>query len=261
MQRIGLIIGMATLAAAGYAVETAVHYDFNDFKEGPVEGQLGWNVFEKVKDSSAFQVADQVGKEDRKGDKALLVKVDASSIRCITGEPVRWMPGERMELAFDFRVGIPSTRPIAEKPVLCVGIGNSLLSDKACWTVELASQTNGNWRFFGAVAGEDSVELPPHAIVPRPDSDKVNISGWYRFVLVVRKLSEPDSFWATAEITSQSGQTVARLHFLDGDKNAVTAAMWNLTRLHAGFLTSKEQLGLACIDNLSIEVSKLPESP
>ena len=74
-------------ASAGSRVECA----FNDLSDGAVDGQPGWNVFDKVKNSSACSVASGVGTTEAAEDKALVVKKSSSSIRCVTDEAVRWL--------------------------------------------------------------------------------------------------------------------------------------------------------------------------
>ena len=56
------------------------------------------------------------------------------------------------------------------------------------------------------------------------------------------------------------GNILATLDFASETKDKVTKAMWNLPRVHAGFLVSREQQGLAVIDNLVVSSSENPSA-
>lgn len=237
----------------------SVEYDFNRFDEGPIDGQQGWNVYNKVKDSSAFSVMDEVGTRGVAGDRALVLQSSQEPIRCVTGEPVRWLPGRTLTVKFDFKLGQSSSEPSKNMPTMAFLIGNSLLSEKARWGITLEAQPNGDWKLVGAMPDGASAIIYGENLLIRPRED-VLLSEWFQFKLVVKKLTEPDTFEAKAEIKDVEGNTLATLDFASETKDKVTKAMWNLPRIHAGFLVSRDQKGLAVIDNLVVSSSKEPSA-
>lgn len=250
-----LIICTAWIISAG--AESPLLYDFNQFANGPIEGQFEWNVYDKVKDSSAFSIMDQLGTVEMEGDKALVVRAASSEeIRCVTGEYVRWLPGRTLTMEFDFKVAVDPVELVGVKPVLTVLVGNSLLSEKASWALHLQATPDGDWRLSGAMPDVATKVIYAENFLIRSDKD-VSISEWYKMVLVVKKLSDPDSFETTVELRNAlSGDIVAKLEFTDEDKDKVTAAMWNTARAHVGFYAPKDQLGIVCIDNLKVSSSE-----
>lgn len=243
-------------AAAGTVwAESSVTYDFNSFSDGPIDGQAGWNVYDKVKDSSAFSVINELGTSEEDGDRALVIKAPKTPIRCVTGEPIRWLPGQTLSIAYDFKLAIGSTALIEDRPVLVFYVGNSVLSEKACWNVALEATTNGDWRLSASLPDTSTQRVYREKLLVRSQTE-TSISDWYRFELVIRKRSTPDSFESTVRILDTKGNEIASLKCQDTTKDSVTKAMWNLTRLHAGFYAPKNLYGLVCIDNLVIDSSE-----
>lgn len=231
-------------------------FDFNDFAVGPIDGQMEWNVYEKVPDSSALSIMDVLGTSEADGDKALVVRAAETPIRCVTGEPVRWLPGRTLTMDFDFKVAVEVSDISIPKPVMTVMFGNSLLSEKARWEVRLEASPSGDWVLIGAMPDGSSKRIYGENFLIRSESD-VSISQWYQFSLVSRKLTEPDSFETSVEISgAETGELVAEIKFTDENKDRVAQSMWNTSRAHVGFYAPKEQLGLVCIDNLVITSSK-----
>ncbi|VGO16600.1 hypothetical protein PDESU_05191 [Pontiella desulfatans] len=246
---------MIFTAVASVGLAESVEYDFNDFDDGPIDGQQEWNVYNKVKDSSPLSVMDVVGAHGVAGDKALVLQKSDTPIRCVTGEPVRWLPGSTLTVEFDFRLGQTATEPTRDLPVLEFMIGNSLLSEKARWGITLQTLPSGDWKLSGAMPDEASTKIYGENLLIRPASD-VLLSDWFKFKLVVKKLEEPDRFDASVEIVDTKGKTLATLKFASKGKDKVTKAMWNLPRVNAGFHVSRDQQGLAVIDNLVISTAK-----
>lgn len=247
-----LRLAVAILCFSGFiAAAAVVQYNFNAYSEGPIDGQFGWNVYDKVPDSSALSVMDSVGTTEEAGDKALLIQKSPVSMRCVNGEPVRWLPGTTLKIQFDFKVGITSKEPIADRPVLTLMLGNSLLGEKARWSVGLLTQPSGDWLLAGSLPDYASKRIYGENLLIRPRTGAA-VSDWHRFVLVVKKLSEPDSFEAKAEIRDRNGKVLASLDFTDEDKGKMTRGMWGLPRVNAGFHVTKDQYGLATIDNFVV---------
>ncbi|VGO22823.1 hypothetical protein [Pontiella sulfatireligans] len=252
VKRIQIIAAACMATAAASAVE----YNFNDYNEGPLDGQFGWNVYKNVKDSSAFSVMDAVGRTDALGDKALVLQAPEVELRSVSGEPVRWMPGETLKVEFDFKVAITSVELVKNRPVLSVLIGDAALADKSRWEVRLEAQTNGNWRLVGDLPDWAAVEIPAQDIVARPTGDDVAISDWFRFVLTIKKGGEPDLFESTAEIKTAAGKVIATQKFTDETKDKRTASIWNSPRVSLGFKAPRDQLGLSVIDNIRGSAAK-----
>ena len=245
----GILIGSAV------AQET-IRYDFNNFKDGPIDGQMEWNVYEKVSDSSALSIMDELGTSEAKGDKALVVRSSLDDIRCVTGEPLRWLPGSTLSMEFDFKLAVESGEIMMDKPVLTVLIGDALLSEKARWSLQIEAMTNGDWRVVGGMPDEVSEVIYAENFLLRIGNE-TSISEWHTLKLVVEKLSEPDSFETHVQIqNSKSGKALAEVRFTDKKKDKVTASMWNTSRAHVGFQAAQRQLGIFCIDNLRISSAK-----
>jgi hypothetical protein len=252
-------IGLACVLSATVGLAETVECDFNNFATGPIGGQHGWNVYEMVKDSSALSILDEVGTRGEASDKALVLQMADSELRCVTGEPVRWLPGHTLTVEFDFRMGITADEPIRNKPVLSLLIGNSLLSEKARWGVVLETQPNGDWRLAGAMPDSASSIIYGENFLVRPRKD-VALSDWYQFTLVAVKKNDPDAFSAKVEIRDTAGKAISSLEFGCTTKDKVSKAMWNLPRVNAGFMVSPDQHGLAVVDNLVVSSAKEPTS-
>jgi hypothetical protein len=234
--------------------DSSVEYDFNDFSDGPINGQAGWSVYDKVKDSSAFSVMNELGTSEEDGDRALVIQASETSIRCVTGEPVRWLPGQTLSVDFDFKLALDSSTLTEDRPVLVFYVGNSVLNEKACWQGGLEATTNGDWRLSASLPDTSTQRVNREDLLVRSKTGS-SISDWYRFNLVIKKLSEPDSFESSVRILDAKGNVIASLECQDTNKDSVTKAMWNLTRMHAGFSAPKNLYGLVCIDHLEIKSS------
>jgi hypothetical protein len=231
-------------------------FNFNDFSVGPVEGQHEWNIFEKVKDSSAISIMDVLGTSEEKGDKALVVQASRTPIRCVTGEPVRWLPGRTLTMEFDFKVAVDPMLFTMPKSVLTVMFGNSLLAESSRWEVRLEASPSGDWVLIGAMPDGSSKRIYGENFLIRANND-VSISQWYKFRLVSKKLTDPDSFETSVEISgAETGELVAEITFGDDNKDRVAKSMWNTSRAHVGFYAPLDQLGLVCIDNLVVSSSQ-----
>lgn len=250
-----LKICVAAVALMGTVrADSSVEYDFNAFSDGPINGQAGWSVYDKVKDSSAFSVMNELGTSEADGDRALVIHASEASIRCVTGEPVRWLPGQTLSVAFDFKLALHSSILIEDRPVLVFQMGNSVLNEKACWQVGLEAAANGDWRLSASLPDTSTQRINREKLLVRARAGS-SISDWYRFHLVIRKLSKPDSFESNVTILDTKGNVIASLECHDTNRDSVTKAMWNLTRVYAGFSAPKDLYGLACIDHLVIESS------
>ncbi len=248
-----LLICASWILSAG--AESPLLYDFNQFSDGPIEGQFDWNVYDKVKDSSALSIMDQLGTVEMEGDKALVIRAAPTEVHCVTGEYVRWLPGRTLIMEFDFKVAVDPVELTRVKPVMTVLIGNSLLSKKASFELHLQATPDGDWRLSGAMPDVASKVIYAENFLIRSDKD-VSISEWHKIVLVVKKLSEPDSFETSVELKhALTGDMLATLEFTDFKKDKVTAEVWNTARAHVGFSAPLDQLGIVCIDNLKVTSS------
>lgn len=246
--------GVIGLTAA--AQDETLRFSFNDFSDGPIDGQMEWNVYDMVPDSSALSIMDVLGTSEADGDKALVISASKTPLRCVTGEPVRWLPGRTLTMEFDFKVAVDPKELVMPKPVMTVMMGNSLLSEKARWELKLETSPNGDWVLIGAMPDGSSKRIYGENFLIRSDKD-VSISQWYRFKLTSWKSTDPDSFKTRLEITgADTGELIAELDFSDNNKDKVAQAMWNTTRAHVGFFAAKDQIGLVCIDNLNVSSSK-----
>ena len=174
---LGMMISMA---------ESSQNHSFNSFSDGLIEGQFGWNIYDKVKDSSAFTIIDELGTSEEAGDKALVIRASKEPIRCVTGEPVRWLPGRTLTMEFDFKVAIDPSEQALDKPVLTVMVGNSLLSKKTRWALALDATADGDWRLSGGFPDTSSKNIYAENFLIR-STKAVSVSEWYHLVLVVKK--------------------------------------------------------------------------
>ena len=256
MKSICLCFVVASVLTGSVAsAATQFEYDFAGYVENPVEGQLGWNIYPKVKDSSACSIVDEVGLTEVVGDKALVILPAKSEIRCVSGDSVRWMPGKTLNFEFDFKVAVNPGEPLSIRPVMEVLVGNSLLSEKSRWNVRLDALPGGDWLLTGSLPDFGSKKIYAENFMIRM-GDEVSISNWFHFTLVIKKLNDPDAFESQVKISDNEGNTVAFVEFTDNTKNKVSASMWNLSRLHVGFNAAVNQYGLASVDNMKVSVTE-----
>lgn len=255
MKSVLLNVVVASLLVGSVSAENALKYDFNDCTEKSLEGQSGWAIFPKVKDSTSVSIVDEVGATEVAGDYALVMLPADSKMRCVSGDAVRWMPGNTLTMEFDFKVVTPSEELFSARPVLSVFIGNSLLSTKSRWNVRFEALPSGDWQLVGALPDRATKVVYAENFLIRQD-DAFSVSKWFKFVIVVEKLSEPDEFKAWTEIKNASGRSIAKVEFTDSTKDKLTATMWNLSRLHVGFGTEINQYGLVDVDNIEVSVSE-----
>ncbi len=244
---VGAVLLVFAVSVAAWAGST-FECNFNNLAEGQIDGQPGWEVFDKVKDSSALSVATEVGTTEATQDKALIVKSSNESIRCITDEPIRWLRKQTASVEFDFRVVVPKGKVEENRSAMVLLLGNSVLNEKASWMVHLDATTNGTWQLIAALPDEASQSIPVEKLA-FTEMESTLVSGWLHCIVSVEKLSAPDSFSSSVTLLDSAGETVASLTCSDSNKDKVTKAMWNLSRLHAGFMASKNLRGLSCIDN------------
>lgn len=250
--KFGLTVLILSGVLAGAASAEPQHVNFNKFEDGPISGQFEWNVYDKVKDTSALSIMNELGTSERAGDKALLIQASKNPIRCVTGEPVRWLPGQSLSMEFDFKVAVDPEELLSTKPVMTVMVGNSLLSPKARFSVSLNATPNGDWELAGNFPNSMTKKIYGENFLIRSNVD-VSISSWFRFSLVVNKLDDPDSFEASIEIRDpETGKLLTAMPFFDNEKDKVAGAMWNTSRAHAGFYAPVDQYGVVCIDNLIV---------
>jgi hypothetical protein len=199
---------------------------------------------------------DVLGTSEEDGDNALVVQASKIPIRCVTGEPVRWLPGRTLTIDFDFKIAVEPMQFSMPKSVLTVMFGNSLLSESSRWEVRLEATPSGDWVLIGAMPDGSSKRIYGENFLIRSDND-VSISQWYKFHLVSKKLTDPDSFETSVEISgAETGEVVAEVTFDDNNKDRLTKSMWNTSRAHVGFYAPMDQLGLVCIDNLLVSSSQ-----
>ncbi|WP_372846631.1 hypothetical protein [Pontiella sp.] len=247
LRLLGFLAGFAFSASGGFAAP--VEYDFNGFADGPIDGQQGWDVYNKVQDSSAMSIMDEVGAQGVPGDKALVLQTSETAIRCVSGEPVRWLPGTTLTAEFDFKLGVDAAYPTRNMPIMEFVFGNSFLSEKARWSIVLEAMPGGDWNLTSSMPGSAPVRIYGENLLVRPASD-VALSEWFVFKLVVKKLSTPAAFETRAQICDTKGKVLATLAFATEGKDKVTQSMWSLPRVHAGFHVHREIQGLAVVDNL-----------
>lgn len=231
------------------AAEGSLDIDFDDLKEAKVDGQNGWRVYDKVRDTSAILIASGVGTSGRGNDKALVVTASESSIRCATVSQIAWSRGQTLKLEFDFRLVVPEAISQKNSAVMTFLLGNSILAERSRWAVELASSTNGNWILSAALPDPAQVEIPGQALKFNP-LDGMLVSQWMHCVVEIEKLSEQDSFDSSVRIQDSDQVEIASLVCDDTNKEGVTRAMWDLSRVSVGFLAASDNPGLLCIDHL-----------
>lgn len=231
----------------------SVRYDFNDFSEGLINGQNGWNVLRKSPGTAAVSIFDELGPTGEIGDKALVIQLSDEVSRVVAADGVRWMPGQTWILDFDFRIGITSQQLAANKPVLTVFIGDAYLSEKARWEIRLEAAPDGTWVLGGGLPDWQEVDgIVAETVLERPEEEDAAISEWMHFTVVSRKLTVPDSFESLVEIRNNAGELIAQLEFNDTLSDTQTMAIWDLSRVYCGFNAPRRQLGLVCIDNIEI---------
>ncbi len=249
---IGIVTAVFTLTASAMA-GSLYECSFDDLSNGPVDGQQGWDVFDKVRDSSSCSVVSGVGVTEADSDKALVVKACGDSIRCVTDDSVRWLRGQTAAVEFDFRVVAPAEAHFDNRPLMVCLIGNKVLGENARWGISFNVTTNGDWMVSAALPDEVSSTVPSDRLAISKGDASI-LSDWLHCSVKVRKLSSADSFESSVVIRDRTGNTLVELQCSDRDKGEATRAMWNLSRLHAGFLAATDLGGLACIDNFSIAI-------
>jgi len=248
-----VVFMLMCLSAAAQETQT---FNFDDFTDGPISGQMEWNVYDKVPDTAALSIMDKLGTSEADGDKALVIQASKTPIRCVTGEPARWLPGYTVTMDFDFKVAVDPRDLAMPRPVMTVMIGNSLLSPKARWEIKLEASPSGDWVLIGAMPDGSSKRVYGENFLIRSNKD-VSISQWYKFRLIAKKLTDPDSFETRVEVLgAESGELIADISFSDNNKDDIAQEMWNTSRAHVGFQAPREQVGLVCIDNLTVTSSK-----
>jgi hypothetical protein len=250
--KLGFSVLFLTGVLVGSATAEPQHFNFNKFEDGPISGQFEWNVYDKVKDTSALSIMNELGTSEANGDRALLIQASKTPIRCVTGEPVRWLPGQTLSMEFDFKVAVDPAELLSTKPVMTVMVGNSLLSPKARFSVSLNATPNGDWELVGNFPNAMTKKIYGENFLIRSNTD-ISVSSWYRLSLVVNKLEDPDAFEASVEIRDpESGKLLTAMPVFDNEKDKVAGAMWNTSRAHAGFYAPVNQYGVVCIDNLTV---------
>ncbi len=242
------VCGLAWCAQLACAQQVC---EFNDYSDGLVEGQKGWNVWNKVPDPSAFSIVNGLGATGQAGDRAMVIQPSQIPLKVVGPEPVRWMPGEACELEFYFKVGVVPGEFAYDKRVMTVLLGNALMTEKACWEVHLLVAPDGSWKLSGGMPGESEAGgVSPDAILDRRKVQGVAVSNWFRFKLVAKKLTDPDTFATRVEVYDLNSKLITSLEFPKTAEKAKTAGMWNLSRVSYGFLSANHYHGLSCIDNV-----------
>jgi hypothetical protein len=249
-----LLLIIALTGASNVPAGTRVACDFDSLAEGHIDGQSGWKLYEKVMDSPAFLVTDEVGVTEAAGDNALVVKPVNGSTRCVTDDPVRWLREQTAVIDFDFRLVVPAVKGGDNEPLLIFMLGNSMLSGNARWEVRIDSTANGDWMVHASIPNEVSAIIPCEKL-ERVHGGQSIVSDWLHCRVEVHKLPTADSFAASAKILDRSGNILADLTCSEPDKTPSARALWNLSRLHAGFLAAKDLRGLSCIDNFSLSTA------
>lgn len=240
-------VAVTQTALAGVPIQ----YNFDDMVDGSIDGQSGWSVYEMGKDSSAFSVLAEVGTSEGTDDRALVVQSSDTPIRCVSGRPARWLSGQTLKVEFDFRIAVDPAKLVGNRPVMVFYLGNSLLNDKARWEARLEATPSGDWVLQASLPDTESERIFAERLMQR-SNDSINVSDWFHFVMEIEKLNDMDSFRSTVKILDRNGITVTMVKCTDTNKDKVTMAMWNLSRLYVGFNSPSDQYGLACIDNLEI---------
>ncbi|MBN2163423.1 MAG: hypothetical protein JXR25_10755 [Pontiellaceae bacterium] len=243
------ILAATALFSSGAALaEAEIACDFNELSIGKIDGQEGWDVYEKVKDSASFSLVAGVGTTEEAIDHALVIKASKDSIRVVTDTPVRWLRRQTLSIEFDFRVAVPDSARSKPGPALSVMLGNTVLSENCRWQINLDPTTNSTWRLFAALPDPATVELPAEAM-NFTRGDEVRISDWLHCRISILKQEDIDSFKSTVELFDRTGARITAIECSDSTKDQVTKSMWSLSRVHAGFMASDQMDGLICIDN------------
>jgi hypothetical protein len=245
---------IASLLSASVWSDSSIVCNFNELSDGIIDGQPGWDVFEKGQDSSAFTVVSEVGTSEASNDRALVIKSTDDSIRCVTDEAVRWRRAQTVTIEFDLRVMLPQEEFLEDRPVMILLMGNSVLSETARWEIRLDAKPDGSWNLSAALPDKVSQLIPAEKIA-FSRGKAAAATDWMHCVVEVEKRSRLDSFSASVKLQDKTGKTIARLICADDNKDRLTKTMWSLSRLHAGFLSSRDIHGLSCIDNFQISTT------
>ena len=253
LKALGFLAGCCCVLISAHAASETIYYNFDNFYEGLVNGQNGWKTFRKSPGSAAVSVFDEIGPSDETGDKALVIQLSDELSRVVAADGLRWMPGQTWSMDFDFRIGITGQELAGNKPVLTVFIGDAYLSEKARWEIRLEAAPDGTWTLGGGLPNWQEVDgIVAETVMERPEEDRAAISQWMHFSVLTTKLDMPDSFESYVEIRNYEDEVIAQLSFADTLSDRQTAAMWDLSRVYCGFNAPRRQLGLVCIDNISI---------
>ncbi len=251
LKQMALSLVLALSISGGVIADSTFECNFNRLLPGQVDGQPGWDVYDKGKDSSPFSVVTEVGITEESWDKALVVKESIVPLRCVTDRAVRWLRKQTFSVEFDFRVMVPMTKIVKDRPAMVLLVGNSVLNEGGRWEVRLSETTSGAWKLSAALPDEASI-IVPYEKLQFTSRESTSISEWLHCKVEIHKLSAIDSFKSKVKITDRTGQTIAELECTDNKKDATTKAMWNTSRMHAGFYAAKEIHGLACIDDFRV---------
>lgn len=250
------IVFQIAVAMAGTVMAGSEHieHDFNQLYDGPIDGQRGWNVYDKMRDTSALSVVDELGTTEKPSDKALIVKASEEPIRCVIDKPIRWETGLTLFVEFDFRIAVPAMVVTKDTPAMIFYIGNPLLNEKSRWEVRLDAIADDAWKLTAAMPEEASQEIPAFKMLLRSDKT-ATVSDWFHCVVEIKKKSVPDTFKTDVRILDEKKKLVAEISCSGSNEDRVTKTMWNMSRLYAGFGAPSDLLGLACIDNLKMTYS------
>ena len=102
------------------------------------------------------------------------------------------------------------------------------------------------------ITGQEVDGIVAETVMERPEEDRAAILKWMHFSVLTTKLDMPDSFESYVEIRNYEDEVIAQLSFAETLSDRQTAAMWDLSRVYCGFNAPRRQLGLVCIDNISI---------
>jgi len=246
-----IVFQVAVMFAGMAMAAPEVAHDFNSLYNGPIDGQLGWNVYDKIRDTSALSVVDELGTTEEVSDKALIIKASEKPIRCVIDKPVRWETGLTLYVEFDFRLTVPSRVVAQDTPAMVFYVGNPLLNEQARWEVRIDAKANDAWDLTAAMPVEAHQEIPAFKLLVRSDKEDA-VSDWFHCVVEIKKMPVPDTFKTSVKITDQNNKLIAEVSCSGSSDDEVTKSMWNMTRLYAGFGAPSDLLGLACIDNLTM---------
>jgi len=249
------VLQVAVLLAGTALAAPEIQHDFNSLYNGPIDGQLGWNVYDKIRDTSALSVVDELGTTEEASDKALVVKASEKPIRCVIDKPVRWETGLTLFVEFDFRLAVSSRAVEKDTPAMVFYVGNPLLNERARWEVRIDATENNAWKLTTAMPVKAQKEIPEFKLLVRSDTSD-SVSDWFHCVVEIKKMPVPDTFKTSVKIMDQNNKAVAEVSSSGTGDDDVTKAMWNMTRLYAGFGAPSDLLGLACIDNLTMSYDR-----